>query len=392
MRSTTISSTSAAFVVLLGALTTLPPLSTDIALPALPAIASALHASSAAMQATLSVFIFAFGAGQLVMGPLSDRYGRRPVLLGGLTLFTLAGVVCTLTGDARLLIAARVVQGFGACAGTVVARAIVQDVSPDRARAATLQGYVSGVTSLAPIVAPLLGAAMLVLLGWRPLYGALVLAGLALIAAVRFWLPETSPRTARDLRAAYARVLRLPRTIPLALFVTCLFGAYFALISGSPFALVVQMHVPSGLYAVAFALNACALLTGSFGGARMARRVGPERLFGIGVALVVLAGIATCALDVLAPTPAGFVASFAFVAFGFGIALPNAYAAALADAGADAGLTSGLLGASQMIGGGIASAIAGLLRLPPAAAIGTVVLAGTLGAAVAYLFSKRPAP
>jgi DHA1 family bicyclomycin/chloramphenicol resistance-like MFS transporter len=389
VRSTTIPHTSAAFVVLLGVLTTLPPLSIDIALPALPAIASALHAPSAAMQATLSVFIFAFGAGQLVMGPLSDRYGRRPVLLAGLTLFTVAGLVCTLTADVRLLIAARVVQGFGACAGTVIARAIVQDVSADRARAASLQGYVSGVTSLAPVIAPLLGAAVLAVLGWRPLYGVLVVAGIALLAAVRFLLPETSPRAARDLGAAYARVLRLPRTIPLALFVSCMFGAYFALISGSPFALVTQMHVPSGLYAAAFALNACALLTGSFGGARVARRVGPERLFRFGVVFAVIAGIATCALDALAPNPVGFVATFALVAFASGIAMPNAYAAALADAGTDAGLASGLLGASQMIGGGIGSAIAGVLPFPPAESIGIVVLVGTLGASAAYAWSRR---
>ncbi len=182
-------------------------------------------------------------------------------------------------------------------------------------------------------------------------------------------------------------MLRLPRTVPLALFVTCLFGAYFALISGSPFALVAQMHVPSGLYALAFALNACALLTGSFGGARLTRRVAPERLFRAGVALAVLAGIAACAADTFAPSPAGFVATFAFVAFASGIALPNAYAAALADAGPDAGLTSGVLGACQMIGGGLGSAIAGALPFAPAQSIGTVALAGTLGAAAAYLLS-----
>ncbi len=378
-----------AFVVLLGALTTLPPLSIDVSLPGLPTIASALHAPAGALQATLSVFIFAFGAGQLVMGPLSDRYGRRPVLLAGLALFTLAGLACTAAADVRLLIAARFVQGLGACAGTVIARAIVQDVATDRARAASLQSYVSGVTSVAPIVAPLLGAAVLAALGWRPLYGVLVVAGLALIAAVQLWLPETSPRAARDLGAAYARVLRLPRTIPLALFVGCLFGAYFALISGSPFALVAQMHVPSGLYAVAFALNACALLAGSFGGGRLARTVGPERLFAAGVGLAVLAGLATLALDALAPTPAGFVATFALLAFAFGIAMPGAYAAALAEAGGDAGLTSGILGAAQMIGGGLGSAAAGLLPYAPATSIGLVACIGTLGAAAAYVGSRR---
>ncbi len=387
VRSTTLSRTAPAFVVLIGVLTTLPPLSIDVSLPGLPAIASALHASAGALQATLSAFIVAFGCGQLVMGPLSDRWGRRPVLLAGLALFVLAGVACTLAADARLLIAARFMQGLGASAGTVIARAIVQDVSTDRARAAVLQAYVSAVTSLAPIVAPLLGALVLAELGWRPLYGVLVVAGLGLGTAVLVWLPETSPRTARELVAAYARVLRLPRTIPLALLIGCTFGSYFALISGSPFALVAQMHVPAGLYAVAFALNACALLAGSFSAGRLAPRVGPERMFRCGVGLGVLAGFAALALDVLVPTPAGFVATFALVAFASGIALPGAYTAGLAGAGGDAGLASGIFGAAQMTGGGIGSALAGGLPFAHAAAIGAVVVGGTLAAAAAYLRS-----
>jgi DHA1 family bicyclomycin/chloramphenicol resistance-like MFS transporter len=183
-------------------------------------------------------------------------------------------------------------------------------------------------------------------------------------------------------------VLRLPRTVPLALYVACSFGAYFALISGSPFALVAQMHVASAPYAAAFAINACALLAGSFTTGRLVARVGAERLFAGGVALGVVASAIACAVDVLAPTPAGFTATFALFAFAFGIALPNAYAAALADAGSDAGTTSAVLGATQMIGGAIASALSTALPLLPSAGIGVTVLAASVLAALVYIWSR----
>ncbi|HEV2740371.1 MAG TPA: multidrug effflux MFS transporter [Candidatus Elarobacter sp.] len=380
-----------AFVVLLGALTTLPPLSIDVSLPGLPAIARALGASSGAMQQSLAVFVFAFGAGQLVVGPLSDRYGRRPVLLAGLAVFTLAGLACTFANGAATLLLARFVQGLGACAGTLSARAIVQDVSPDRERAASLQAYVSAVTSVAPIVAPLLGAVILATLGWRSLYGVLAVAGGLLIAAVYVRLPETSPRTAARGLSAYARALRRPRTLPLAAVVAFGFGAYFTLISGSPFALVAQMHVASGPYAVAFALNACALLAGAFATGRLVQRIGAERLFAWGMGLLLLAAAVACAVDVFAPSPIAFTAAFMLFAFAFGIANPSAYAAGLAGAGADAGTTSAILGSTQMIGGAVASAVAAALPFPPSAGVGITVLAAALVSAGAYVLSRRAA-
>jgi len=168
---------------------------------------------------------------------------------------------------------------------------------------------------------------------------------------------ETSPRTARPLADDLAFVVLL--------------GALTTL----PLALVTQMHLASGPYAVAFAINACALLAGSFTTGRLARRVVAERLFASGVALLVAASALACALDVFYPTPAGFVATFALFAFAFGIANPNAYAAALHDAGSDAGTLAGILGAAQMLGGALVSAVAAALPLPPSAGIGAVCFA-----------------
>ncbi len=205
------------FLVLLGALTMLPPLSIDISLPGLPLIARALNATPALLQWTLSAFVLAFGIGQLVLGPLSDRVGRRPVLLSGMALFTLAGIGCTLATDARMLVALRLLQGVGACAGTVCARAIAQDLSSDRAGATFRQAVLSAVNSFAPVIAPLLGAAILLTLGWRHLYSVLAIVGVILFVMVAAVLPETSPRVASDVASAYRRVLQLPRTLGLAL-------------------------------------------------------------------------------------------------------------------------------------------------------------------------------
>ena len=386
-----LSPTNAAFPLLLGACTMLPPLSTDISLPGLPTIAAALHATPGQMAATLSAFIIAFGFGQLAAGPLSDRIGRRPVIIGGLTVFALAGLACTLATDANLLIVERFIQGLGACCGTVVARAVVQDVTAgDRARAASVQALLSSVNSLAPLVAPLLGAVIVAFLPWRSLYGVLVVIGVALVAVVTLVLPETGVATTRNALQAYARVLRQPRVAPLALVLGAAFGAYFTLISGSPFALEHQMHISSTTFAICFVINAGSLLCGATLTARLARRIGPERLFSYAIVWTLAAAVLGFIIDVFAPTAPGFVVAFALYGFAMGIVFPSSYAAGLARAGTDAGAASAVLGATQFFGGGLTSAIAGSLPMAPAANIGMTVLVATVISAGCYGLSRLP--
>ncbi len=364
--------TGVLFVALIGSLTTLPPLATDVALPGLPTIARALGTSDGVMQWSLSAFILAFGFGQLVFGPLSDRYGRRPLLFVGLGVFTAVGVACTFATNGPSLVALRFVQGFGP-------------------PAAAMQGYLSAINSLAPIVAPLLGAAILLALSWRWLYGVLPVIGIALLALVALRLPETSPRTARDVLAAYARVIRLPRTMPLAGVTFGSFGAYFTLIASSPFVLVAQLHLASGAFAGCFALVASSLLVGATVTGRLAHRIGSERLFACGIAGMTLAGAAVYAVDAWAPSAVGFTATMMLFAFCFGIVVPSAFAAALHDAGASAGLAAGILGASQMVGGAVESAVAPAIHGVPSFGAGLVVGISTLGTALAYLRSRRAA-
>lgn len=380
------------FVALLGALTMLPPLAIDVSLPGLPAIAKALHATGGAMQWTLSAFVLAFGAGQLVLGPLSDRFGRKPVLLGGVATFTLAAIACALVTDVYVLIALRLLEGFAACAGTVCARAIVADVAKDRTQATSLQAYVSATNSLAPLAAPLLGVVLLSFLDWRWLYGALAIVGLGLILAILTRLRETSPLTSRGAIAGYRRMLARPPTATLVLFVFCAFGAYFAFIGASSLVLQTQMHVSSFVFAVAFAVNACATMAGSFVAGRFAGTVGAERLMQSGTKLLFVAGAAAFAFDAFAPSALAFTATMAGFAFCYGLVVPGAFAAALANAGADAGSGSALLGSAQMIGGSLGSALAGALPFSPSFSVGIVALIGSLGVVASATAMRRPAP
>ncbi len=384
--------TGIVFVAVLGSLTTLPPIATDVALPGLPTIALALGTSNGMMQWSLSAFILAFGFGQLVFGPLSDRYGRRPVLFAGLAAFVLAGIGCTFVTNASLLVALRFVQGFGACAGTVCARAIVQDVArDDRVRATSLQGYLSAINSLAPVVAPLLGAAILVVMDWRWLYGVLPIVGVALLALVAAFVPETSPRTPRRFVDAYIAVIRLPRTMPLAGIMFGAFGGYFTLIASSPFVLVAQLYAASTAFAVCFACNALSLLAGATLTGRLAQRIGTERLFARGVALMATAGVCAYVVNAFAPSRIGFTLAMMAFGFSFGLVAPSAFGAALRDAGESPGLAAGILGASQMLGGAIESAIAAAIPGPPSHGTAFVVFASTIGVVTSYLRSNPKA-
>lgn len=178
------------FIVLLGALMMVNALSIDMVLPALPALGATLDASPDAVQLTLSVYLVGYAAGQFVVGPLSDRFGRRPVLLGGLSIYALASLACALSWRIELLVAARAVQGLVACAGPVVVRAIVRDhVAGDRA--AHMMSSLTTVFAAGPFLAPILGGALLVRWGWPSVFHVIALWTAALVAAAWRGLGES---------------------------------------------------------------------------------------------------------------------------------------------------------------------------------------------------------
>ncbi len=383
------------FVVLLSVITTLAPLGIDTSLPALPVMARALATSDGVIAATLGSFMLAFALGQLIVGPVSDRFGRRPVIIGGAALFALAGLLCAGATNGIFLVVARFFQGLGACAGAVGGRAIIRDVFTDRMRAAKMQAYAGVVSGVVPMLAPLLGAAVLPL-GWRAIYLALVVGGLLLLAATALWLPETLRGTSESARTGtferYRAFLALPRSVPLCLLVACSFAGLFTLISGSPFVLVRELGLSNTAFGIAFAISSGAILVGSWTTAMFAHRVAPERLLACASIAAAILGMLVFGVNVLLPhQPAAweFVATMAAYAFTFGLIIPNVYAAGMEEAGKMAGVASGMLGATQMLGGSLGSVLSGALPYKAYVNIGLTVGVAGIGVALAYIWSLR---
>jgi DHA1 family bicyclomycin/chloramphenicol resistance-like MFS transporter len=386
-------------VVLLGALSALAPIAVDMNLPALPLFTSVFRTSPEQVQLTLSVFLLGFAVGQLVYGPFSDRLGRRPVLLFGLSLFAVAGAGCALSASIEQLVAFRLLQGLGACVGPVLARAIIRDLF-ERQAAARLISYVTLVLGLAPLLAPIAGGYLLVHSGWHAIFVAQALAAAALLAATWRWLGESI--RARDPWATsparlvenYVRFLSTPVCLRYAVMIACVFAGMFAYISGSPFVLIEVFGVPSDRYGYFFALTALSLIVAAFSNGRLVRRLAPETLLRAGVVIVVAAGVViiVCALTRTGGI-AGVMVPMMMYVFGFGLVMPNATAGALEPHPAMAGVASSLLGAFQMAGGALAGyAVNALYRGTPVAMAGCVAAMGALTGLVFIAGSSRRRP
>jgi DHA1 family bicyclomycin/chloramphenicol resistance-like MFS transporter len=386
---------SPGLVVLLGALSALAPLSVDMNLPALPRLTAVFATSADRVQLTLSVFLVGFAAGQLVHGPASDRFGRRPVLLAGLALFAAAGFACAASRSIGWLIAGRLLQGLGACAGPVVARAIVRDLFQGAA-AARLMSWIALVQGLGPLLAPLVGGYLLLLFGWPSIFVAQGGAAVVLLGVTWRRLAESLARrdpeaiSPAGLGRAYARFFASPAAVRHAAVIAGAFAGMFAYISGSPFVLIQVFGVPSERYGWYFALTALSLMAGALTNGRLVRRVAPEALLRAGLALVVAGGaaMAACALAG-AGGVAGVVAPMMVYVFGYGLVVPNATAGALEPHGRIAGVVSAVLGGVQMAAGAAAGyAVNALYARTPLAMAGFVAAMGA-AAAVVYLAGAR---
>jgi len=385
--------TSRPFTLLLGAQSALPPLSIDVSLPALPALGAALGTSAGAAQWTLSGFLLGFAFGQLLLGPASDRFGRRPVLIAGLVVYALAGAAAAAPSIGALILL-RLLQGFGACAGMVVSRAVVRDVF-EGAEAVSRQSFLSAIATLAMLLAPMIGAVLLGSLGWRATYGALSVAGVALLAATAVLQPETLPpsrRRAGRVWDGYAQVLRAPRTLGYAAVNALTFGGLFAYISASPSVFIGTLGVTPGVFSLLFALAALALLAGSILNGLLARRLSAASLERLGPALLGIALVLVCALGPAVPRVPVLVCVLAAYTFATGLVTPNAIAAGLAPLPEAAGAAAAFIGFSQMIVGAISAAVVGLVL--PGTVTGMVGAMGVFGSAalgmVLWMELSRP--
>lgn len=386
---------SALLAVLVVALTALGPLSTDFYLPALPAIARALDTDSAGVQLTLSVYLLGFGAGQLLVGPLSDRFGRRPVMLWGMLVFVLASVVCALADSITTLVVARLLQAFGACAGPVLGRAVVRDIYGP-AESARMLSHVSTATALAPLLAPLFGGWLTALWGWRATFVALTVYAVMLMLAVWLLLKETNrhpdPHAMRPARMwENYRTLLADPVYRSALLIGCgAFAALFSFISGSPFVFIEHFGMSPQQMGLAFGLNVTGFMLGSTLSARLSRRIGPSRLIRQGVWLGAACGIALAVLALVGPQHvAAVMVPMWGVTAAIGLILPNATALGLAGYPKMAGAAASLMGFVQMGLGAGAGMLVGHGVQSGTSALGLTVAAGMLFSLAAWQFGPR---
>jgi DHA1 family bicyclomycin/chloramphenicol resistance-like MFS transporter len=347
------------FVVLLGSLTAMSALSIDMSLPALPLLTMVLHLTAERAQLTLSLFLVGFAVGQTVVGPASDRFGRRPVLLVGIFAFTLAGFGCALSPSGEALIALRFLQGVAASVGPVLGRAMVRDHF-SAGRAAELLSSLIVVLAVAPLVAPLLGGRLLAWFDWHAIFWVLGGAGVVLFVLVALFLGESLP--ARDPSALGP--LQLARHVGAflgnraclahALVVLFVFGAQFSYVSSSPFVVIDVFGVPRERFGYFFGATAACLMIGASVNRRLLARVTSARLLRLGLWVMVGAGAVLAAAALAGAELWALFAPLLVFFFGLGLVNPNATAAALEPMPHVAGVASSVLGVFQMTGGAVA--------------------------------------
>jgi DHA1 family bicyclomycin/chloramphenicol resistance-like MFS transporter len=376
-------------VIVLGAVNAIGPLSIDMYLPAFPEISRTLHAGASQVQLTLTACVAGLALGQLAIGPLSDRLGRRLPLVAAMSTYAAASILCSFAPSVAILMALRFAQGLAGAGGVVVARAVVRDLYTGAA-AARLFSSLMLVTGLGPILAPIAGAQVLEFTSWHGIFVVLaVLSGL-LAALVALGLRETLPperrstqglaRTAATMRA----LLRDRRFVGHALAGGMAFGALFAYISGSSFVFQGIYGISPQVYSVLFAANGLGLIAGSQVNARLVGRYGPARLLRLG-----LTSIAAAAAVLLVVVSVGGLGVWAVlipiyvIVSSLSFVMPNATALALSDHAGVAGTASALLGVIQfMVGAGVAPLVgaAGTDSAVPMAAVMTAVALGALAA------------
>jgi MFS transporter, DHA1 family, multidrug resistance protein len=372
-------------------------ISTDLYLPAMPAMGRTLGADAGTVEWTVSGYLIGFSLGQLLWGPVGDRFGRRLPVAIGLMLFVVGSAGCAMAGSAWQMIGWRVVQAIGACAGVVLARAMVRDLYEGE-RAAQMLSMLMTVMATAPLLGPIVGAQILALAGWRAIFWTLVGIGLATLAAL-FTLPETLPRERRNaekLARAFARYGELLRHRALLGYAGAggfFYGGMFAYVAGTPFAYISYYHVSPQLYGVLFAAGILGIMATNLVNARVVARVGSNRLLRAGTVMAALAG---AVLAVTAWTGWGGLAGLVAPLFVFisatGFIVANSIVGALASSPQRAGTISALVGAVQYGSGIIGSALIGVFADGTPWPMGWVIaLAGLGSAACAWFLLPAPA-
>jgi DHA1 family bicyclomycin/chloramphenicol resistance-like MFS transporter len=383
----------------LGGLTATPPLAMDMYLPALPEVTQSLHAPAATVQLTLTACLAGMAAGQLIVGPMSDRWGRRRPLLAGLALYVVATVLCALAPTIELLVAFRLAQGLAGAAAIVIARAVVRDLY-DGVAMVRFFSTLMLIGGVAPIIAPLIGGQILRVTDWRGVFVVLTVVGVLLGGLVWAKLPETLP-TAERHSGGIGEALRAMRDLladrafsGYLLAGGFAFATLFAYIAASPFVIQEIYGASPQTFSLLFGLNSVGLvIVGQINGKLLVGRVSLDRVLAVGLAVVIAAATALLlmSLDVFGEAGLVPVAAALFVLMSaMGVALPNAQSLALMRTKHAAGSASALLGTSSFLIGAVASPLVGIAGEDTAVPMAVVQLAAALVALGCFVGMCRP--
>jgi DHA1 family bicyclomycin/chloramphenicol resistance-like MFS transporter len=385
-----------AVAVLLTALVAFQAISTDMYLASLPALSDYFGAEPATVQLTLSVFLIGSALGQLFYGPLSDRFGRRPVLCAGLSVYLASSVACAMAPSIELLIASRFAQAIGSCAGPVLGRAVVRDVHGP-VKGASVLAYMSAAMAMAPVLAPIAGSYLQVAFGWRASFVVLAAFSLAVLLGVLALLAETNSRPDAQalqparLAANYLGLLGDRRYLGFIAVVACTYGSIFAFISGSSFVVIDLIGLDTSAFGYVFGGVVMGYLTGAFAAGRLTQRLGIERLILCGAIVNTGAGLIGAALAWAGPLSLWTIAlPMVAVMFGDGMMFPTAIAGAIAPYPHKAGVASAMLGFVQLVSAAAFGTVVGLFLDGSARPMMTAVALATTTGLLVFLFVVRP--
>jgi DHA1 family bicyclomycin/chloramphenicol resistance-like MFS transporter len=374
-----------ALTLLLSLLTGLGPLSMDMYLPSLPDIGHALHAPTAEVQLTISSYLFGFAAGQLVYGPISDRFGRKPVMLVALGLFGVASIVCAISQSIETLIAVRFVQALGGAGSIVLARAVVRDLYSG-VRAGHQLSLMGSITAFAPIVAPVIGGFLQTAFGWRASFILLIIFAMVSATAAFRYLPETlrqrtpGPFSLATMAGLYRSVLVHRGFLANLGILTTTFVGLLAWVSSASIVMQGIYGLSPLVFGATYAVGAGGYMLGTSIAARIVMRLGLDRTIGIGVVALAAGGVMMAVVVALGLTHVEWlVGSMTIYLAGMGLVLPQTMAGALTPFPDRAGTASSLMGFAQQSSAAIAAAAIGrYLGLSAWPVAGTVATMGCL--------------
>ncbi|MCZ6604874.1 MAG: multidrug effflux MFS transporter [Alphaproteobacteria bacterium] len=370
-----------------------------IHLAALPTLPELLATSQAMVQNTITLYLFAFAIAQLFIGPISDALGRRPVVIAGLGLFSVASIAASFAPNIEFLLAARIVQAVGACAGIALSRAIVRDCFTGQ-KSVKAMVYLSMAMALMPATAPLIGGGLLVFFGWRSIFVVTGLTGFVVFLAAAATLTETLPRDARRplhpvaLLRGYSHLVAQRTYMAYSASLGCLSGAFNGFLAAIPIVLIAVMGVPEehfGLYIMPIPVG---FIIGSAIAGRLAARHPNAAIVRAGLAINIAAGVALIALTMAGlATPLSILFPLFVFAAGNGLVVPNGLAGSLnAIAPSYAGSAAALTGFMQMSIAALATVTLGLVAFRSAMPMAVVMTVAATASFVAFLVLFRPGP